>query len=75
MVEGRKAVEEVFHSAWQVEGIWATAAFAERHSPDYSFEWMTEDENKKCTSFDTAPLLIFMLVIWNKHLHGCREMD
>jgi TrmH family RNA methyltransferase len=55
MVEGRKAVDEVFHSGWQVEGIWATEAFADRHSPSYSFEWMTEDENKKCTAFDTAP--------------------
>lgn len=55
VVEGRKAVEEVFHSGWHVEGIWATQAFAERHAPAYPFEWMSEDENKKCTAFDTAP--------------------
>ena len=67
MVEGRKAVEEVFHSAWQVEGIWATAAFAERHSPDYSFEWMTEEENKKCTSFDTAPGVMALVTMPLSH--------
>lgn len=55
VVEGRKAVEEVFHSGWHVEGIWATPGFVERHAPSYPFEFMTEEENKKCTAFDTAP--------------------
>jgi TrmH family RNA methyltransferase len=55
MVEGRKAVEEVFHSGWSVEAIWATTAFAERYAPAYPLEIMTEEENKKCTAFDTAP--------------------
>ncbi|MFM7638724.1 MAG: TrmH family RNA methyltransferase [Bacteroidota bacterium] len=55
VVEGRKAVEEVFHSGWQVEGIWATQGFADRHAPGYPFQLMSEEENKKCTAFDTAP--------------------
>lgn len=55
VVEGRKAVEEVFHSGWQVEGIWATQAFVDRHAPNYPHELMSEEENKKCTAFDTAP--------------------
>ena len=55
MVEGRKAVEEVFHSGWEIEGIWATAVFAERFSPEYDFELMTEEENRKCSGFDTPP--------------------
>lgn len=55
VVEGRKAVEEVFHSGWQVEGIWATQAFVDRHAPNYPHERMSEEENKKCTAFDTAP--------------------
>lgn len=55
VVEGRKAVEEVFHSGWQVEGIWATEDFLKRFSPEYPCDYMTEEENKKCTSFDTAP--------------------
>lgn len=55
VVEGRKQVEEVFHSGWQIDGIWATASFAERFSPDYPLEWMTEEENRKCTGFDTPP--------------------
>ncbi len=55
VVEGRKAVEEVFHSGWQVEGIWATSTFVERFQPEYPFQWMTDEENKKCTSFDTPP--------------------
>ena len=55
VVEGRKQVEEVFHSGWQIDGIWATASFAERFSPDYPLEWMTEKENRKCTGFDTPP--------------------
>ncbi|MEY4041027.1 MAG: hypothetical protein RL233_558 [Bacteroidota bacterium] len=55
MVEGRKQVEEVFHSGWEIEGIWATAVFAERFSPEYDFELMTEEENRKCSGFDTPP--------------------
>lgn len=55
MVEGRKAVEEVFHSGWTVEAIWATEAFVERFEPTYPYTLMTEEENKKCTAFDTAP--------------------
>jgi len=55
VVEGRKAVEEVFHSGWHVEGIWATQAFVDRHAPNYPHERMSEEENKKCTAFDTAP--------------------
>jgi len=53
VVEGRKQVEEVFHSGWEIEGIWATAVFAERFSPEYDFELMTEEENRKCSGFDT----------------------
>jgi len=55
VVEGRKQMEEVFHSGWEIEGIWGTPAFAERFSPAYNFEWMTEEENKKCSGFDTPP--------------------
>jgi TrmH family RNA methyltransferase len=55
VVEGRKAVEEVFHSGWLLEGIWATESFLERFAPPYPCDLMTEEENKKCTSFDTAP--------------------
>lgn len=55
MVEGRKQVEEVFHSGWEIEGIWATAVFAERFSPEFDFELMTEEENRKCSGFDTPP--------------------
>ena len=55
MVEGRKAVEEVFHSGWLLEGIWATESFLERFAPPYPCDLMTEEENKKCTSFDTPP--------------------
>jgi len=55
VVEGRKQVEEVFHSGWEIEGIWATAVFAERFSPEFDFELMTEEENRKCSGFDTPP--------------------
>jgi TrmH family RNA methyltransferase len=55
VVEGRKAVEEVFHSGWLLEGIWATESFLERFAPPYPCDLMTEEENKKCTSFDTPP--------------------
>ena len=55
VVEGRKAVEEVFHSRWKVLGIWCTEEFVERHSPVYPYEVMTWSENKKLSSMETPP--------------------
>ena len=58
VVEGRKAVEEVFHSGWEVLGIWCTMEFAEKYNPLYSFEVMDELESKKLTAFETSPGVI-----------------
>jgi TrmH family RNA methyltransferase len=55
VVEGRKAVEEVFHSRWKVLGIWCTEEFAQKHGPVYSYEIMTESDNKKISSMETPP--------------------
>lgn len=55
VVEGRKAVEEVFHSGWRVEGIWATEAFLNKYKPDYPCDYFTVEENAKCSAFDTPP--------------------
>ena len=58
VVEGRKAVEEVFHSGWEVLGIWCTLEFAEKYNPPYSYEVMDETESKKLTAFETSPGVI-----------------
>lgn len=55
VVEGRKAVEEVFHSRWTVLGIWCTEDFANRHSPNYPYEIMSVSDNKKLSSMETPP--------------------
>ncbi|MFM1793505.1 MAG: hypothetical protein RLZZ252_1859 [Bacteroidota bacterium] len=55
LVEGRKAVEEVFHSRWKVLGIWCTQEFVEKHNPVYSYEIMTASDNKKISSMETPP--------------------
>lgn len=61
VVEGRKAVEEVFHSDWKVEGIWATEAFIHKNQPSYRCELMSEEENRKLTAFDTAPGILALV--------------
>ena len=55
LVEGRKAVEEVFHSQWKVLGIWCTQEFVNKHSPGYPYEIMTVSDNKKISSMETPP--------------------
>ncbi|MSP57697.1 MAG: RNA methyltransferase [Flavobacteriaceae bacterium] len=63
VIEGRKMVEEVFHSDWEIDGIWATKAFVNRHEPSYPFDIISVDENKKLTAFDTAPGVLAMVRI------------
>jgi TrmH family RNA methyltransferase len=55
VVEGRKAVEEVFHSRWKVLGIWCTVEFVEKHKPVFPYEIMTIAENKKLSAMETPP--------------------
>ncbi len=55
VVEGRKAVEEVFHSGWKVLGIWCTEEFIAKHQPTYTFDRMTVAENKKLSTMETPP--------------------
>ncbi len=55
VVEGRKAVEEVFHSGWEVLGIWCTLEFAEKFKPNYPYEIIEEQDSKKLSAFETSP--------------------
>lgn len=55
VVEGRKAVEEVFHSGWEVLGIWCTLEFAEKFKPAYPFEIIDDQDSKKLSAFETSP--------------------
>jgi RNA methyltransferase, TrmH family len=58
LVEGRKVVEEVFHSDWEIDTILATHAFVEKHQPPYPYEVIPSKEMEKLSQFDTAPGVI-----------------
>lgn len=54
-VEGRKSIEELIHSGWEVDTILATSSFIDRYKPDYPYNIISEQELKKISQYDTPP--------------------
>ncbi|MBL7811662.1 MAG: RNA methyltransferase [Bacteroidetes bacterium] len=63
MVEGRKAVSEVFHSDMEVVTILATKAFQEKEKPPFGCDIISETEMKKLSSFTTPPGVVAIVKI------------
>lgn len=58
LVEGRKGVEEVFHSKLQIDTILATSEFCNQFQPQYPYELITTKEMKRLSQFVTPPGVI-----------------
>lgn len=58
MVEGRKAVSEVFHSNLHVVTILATATFVSKENPAYPCEVISQAEMARLSAFTTPPGVI-----------------
>ncbi len=58
LVEGRKAVEEVFHSSLQIDTILATQEFFDKFHPPYDCTLIPNKDMKRLTQFVTPPGVI-----------------
>jgi TrmH family RNA methyltransferase len=54
-VEGRKAVEEIIHSTYEVHNILATEAYMQRHTLAHNAELVSETEMARLSNFTTPP--------------------
>jgi TrmH family RNA methyltransferase len=55
IVEGRKVVEEVFHSEWEIDTILITKDFLDKHTVPYSYHVISSQEMHRISNFDTPP--------------------
>ncbi len=74
MVEGRKAVQEVFHSSLKVVKILATKWYYEKNQIDFDCDIISDQDNLRLSQFDTPPGIIAIVEIpqnqqWN-HLQN-----
>ncbi len=58
LVEGRKAVEEVFHSSLQIDTILATQEFFDKFQPKYDCSLIPNKDMKRLSQFVTPPGVI-----------------
>lgn len=58
LVEGRKAVEEVFHSKLEIDTILATSAFIERFPMPFNVEIIPAKDMERISQFTTPPGVI-----------------
>jgi len=58
LVEGRKGVEEVFHSKLQIDTILTTTEFCKQFQPEYPHEVITSKDMKRLSQFVTPPGVI-----------------
>ncbi len=72
MVEGRKAVQEVFHSSLKVVKILATKWYYEKNQIDFDCDIISDQDNLRLSQFDTPPGIIAIVEIpqnqkWNEN--------
>jgi TrmH family RNA methyltransferase len=58
LVEGRKAVEEVFHSKYQIDTILATEAFVAKYQPPFPFYTIPSKDMNRLSQFVSPPGII-----------------
>lgn len=58
LVEGRKAVEEVFHSEFQIDTILATEAFVTKYQPPFPFQIIPAKDMNRLSQFVSPPGII-----------------
>jgi TrmH family RNA methyltransferase len=63
LVEGRKGVEEVFHSNLEIDRIMVTPAYTQKFDPPKNAVEISEKELQKISNFDTPPGILAVVHI------------